>query len=310
MRVFVAGATGALGRALVPLLVDAGHQVTGMTRSPERGEGLRAAGADVAVADALDRHAVDRVVRAANPESVIHQLTDIPARIDPRKFRRQFAGTDRLRTEGTRNLVDAAAAAGARRVVAQSVAFAYAPAGPGLREEKDPLYLDAPGGFAPTVEALASLESAVTGSGIDGVVLRYGQFYGPGTFYAANGSLAEMVRKRGLPLAGGGNAVSSFIHVHDAAAATMAALDGPPGTYNVVDDDPARASEWLPEYARALGAPPPRRVPTLLVRLAAGPLGVHQLTKLEGASNAKVKGALGWAPRIASWRQGFRDALG
>jgi nucleoside-diphosphate-sugar epimerase len=308
MRIFVAGATGVIGRSLLPMLRAAGHDVVGMTRSQERAEELRAQGVESAVCDAFDAEGVERAVREARPEVLIHQLTDIPRAIDPRKVEEQFAGNDRLRVEGTRNLAAAAQAAGVRRMISQSIAFAYAP-GDTLRTEEDPLFLDGPQTWPRSVEAVESLEHQTLG--IDGVVLRYGYFYGPGTAYAGDGSTAAMVRKRAFPVVGKGSAVYSFIHVDDAASATVAALDrGGPGIYNVVDDDPAPVREWLPEYAAALEAPPPRRVPRLAARLAAGRLAVYMMTGLQGATNAKAKRELGWQPRWSSWREGFREALG
>jgi nucleoside-diphosphate-sugar epimerase len=310
MRIFVAGATGVIGRSLVPALREAGHEVVGMTRSPERAEGLRAQGAEPVVCDAFDPDGVERAIVEARPEVVVNELTDIPKAVDPRKVEEQFATNDRLRIEGTRNLVRGAEAAGARRIVSQSIAFAYAP-GPELRTEDDPLYIDAPQPWPRTVEAVDSLEQQTLGvDGLEGVVLRYGYFYGPGTSYAADGSTAAMVRKRAFPVVGGGGAVYSFIHVDDAAAATVAALDrGAPGIYNVVDDEPAPVREWLPEYAAALGVKPPRKVPRLAARIAAGRLAVYMMTGLQGATNAKARRELGWEPRYPSWRQGFREDL-
>lgn len=309
MRVFVAGATGVIGRRLVPQLRGAGHEVVGMTRSSERAAALREQGADAVVCDAFDASGVESAVGEAAPDVVVNELTDIPSSIDPRKMEEQFATNDRLRIEGTANLVRAARAVGARRVVSQSIAFAYAPAD-GLRSEDDPLFLDSPEPWKRTVEAIAALERQ-TLEGPDGVVLRYGYFYGPGSSYAGDGSTAAMVRKRAFPVVGGGTAVYSFIHVDDAAAATVAALDrGPSGVYNVVDDDPAPVAEWLPEYAAALEARPPRRVPRIAARIAAGRLAVYMMTGLQGATNAKARRELGWEPSWPSWRQGFREALG
>jgi nucleoside-diphosphate-sugar epimerase len=312
LRVFLAGATGVLGRRLLPLLREAGHEVLGMTRSDEKAGALRAAGAEPVVCDAFDRERLRDAVVAARPDAVVHQLTDIPRRIDPRRFEEQFATNDRLRSEGTRNLVDAAVAAGSRRVVAQSIAFAYAPVGGPVKNEDDPLHLDAPWPWRRSVEAVRDLEAAVTGThGIEGVTLRYGYFYGPDTAYASDGHLADLVRARRYPVVGPGDGVWSFIHIDDAAAATLLALErGAPGPYNVVDDEPALVREWLPAYAGALGAKPPRRVPKLVARIAAGSYAVYLMTELRGASNAKAKGGLGWEPRYPSWRQGFREALG
>jgi nucleoside-diphosphate-sugar epimerase len=283
-----------------------------MTRSEHKTTLLREAGAEPVVCDALDRDAVRDAVVTARPEVVVHELTDIPDAIDPRKFEEQFEMTDRLRTEGTRNLVDAAVAAGARRIVAQSIAFAYEPGGELAKSEDEPLFLDSPPAFRRSVHAIQELEQTVTGSsGIDGVVLRYGFFYGTGTAYAFDGSFAKAVRARRLPIVGRGAGVYSFIHIDDAASATVAAIErGAPGIYNVVDDEPATVAEWLPLYAEALRAKRPRRAPAFLARFAAGRYGVYLMTGLRGASNAKAKRELGWQPRYPSWRQGFQEALG
>jgi nucleoside-diphosphate-sugar epimerase len=312
VRVFVAGASGAIGRRLVPLLAGAGHEVTGMTRSSGKAEALRELGAEPVVCDAFDRDRLRAAVEAARPDVVVHELTDLPDALDPRKLRDQLASTDRLRSEGTRNLVDAAVAAAAPRVVAQSIAFAYRFDGEGLKTERDPLNLDAPPEFRRSVEALRDLERAVTETeGIEGIVLRYGYFYGPGTSYAPDGSTAAAVRGRRFPVVGRGQGVFSFIHVDDAAQATLHAVDrGAPGIYNVVDDDPAPVREWLPAFAEAVGAPPPRRVPRLLARIGAGRYATELSTRQRGASNARAKAGLGWEPRIPSWRQGFRESLG
>ncbi|HEX3433582.1 MAG TPA: NAD(P)-dependent oxidoreductase [Solirubrobacteraceae bacterium] len=310
MRVFVAGATGAIGAPLLALLVAEGHEVTGMTRSPERAAAVRAAGAEAAIADALDAEAVAGAVRQARPETIVHQLTAIPRRLDPRKIVRDFAMTDRLRTEGTRNLVAAAQAVGGARVIAQSIAFAYEPGPAGtVHVESDPLTSDPPAPFKRSAQAVAELERTVLGAG--GLVLRYGYFYGPGTSISRRGSLGEEVAKRRLPIVGGGGGVWSFIHVEDAARATAAALtQGASAAYNVVDDEPAPVHEWVPALAQALGAKPPRRVPAWLARPLAGEYGVYTMTRAQGASNARAKQALGWTPGHAGWREGFRDALG
>ena len=310
VRVFLAGATGAIGRRLLPLLLEAGHEVTAMTSSHAKVEGLRTAGAEPVVCDAFDAEAVRSAVEAAAPEVVVHQLTRIPPAIDFRRMEEQFATNDRLRREGTRNLVEGALAAGARRVIAQSIAFAYEPSGPMLKDEEAPLFLGAPWPWKRAVEALAELESTVTGTeGIEGVVLRYGFFYGPGTSYAPDGFFAREARRRRVPRVGPATGVFSFIHVDDAARATVAALDrGKPGIYNVVDDDPAPAREWIPAYAEAIGAPKPMRVPKLVARLVAGAHAVDVMTEQRGASNAKAKRELGWEPQYRSWRQGFREA--
>jgi nucleoside-diphosphate-sugar epimerase len=224
----------------------------------------------------------------------------------------QAAGNDRIRTEGTRNLVAAAVSAGARRMVAQSIAFAYPPTGEGLKTEDDPLYDDAAWPFSRSVRALHDLEDAVTRTpGIEGVVLRYGFFYGPGSGYSPEGHIAHEVKRRRFPIVGRGTGVFSYIHVDDAAAATVAAVErGQPGIYNVVDDDPATLREWLPVYAEELGAKKPRRVPKLVARLVAGSYATYLATELRGASNARAKTELDWEPRYASWRQGFQESIG
>jgi len=312
MRVFLAGATGVIGRRLLPHLLAQGHEVTGMTRSPERLQVLRAAGADGVVADAFDADALRRVVIDARPDAVIHQLTSIPSRIDPRKIKRDFAVNDRLRTEGTANLVAAAEAAGATRLVAQSVAFFYAPGPPGtVHAESDPLLRgeQAPGPVKRSAEALVSLERTVLEAG--GTVLRYGYLYGPGSAISREGSTGREVARGRLPVVGSGAGVWSFVHVDDAATATVAALDaGKPGVFNIVDDDPARVADWVPALAAALQARKPRKAPALLARALAGSYGVAIMTQAQGASNALAKRELGWSPRHASWREGFQTALG
>jgi nucleoside-diphosphate-sugar epimerase len=310
MRVFVAGATGAIGRPLVPKLLEAGHEVTGMTRSEESAAQLRERGAEAVVCDVFDEEGVREALGAASPEAVVHQLTALPDRFDLRDDT-TYHGTNRLRTEGTRILLDAAGDANARRFVAQSIAFAYEPTGDRVKDEDAPLMLGAEGHFAEGVEAVDQLERAVTrAESLEGLVLRYGFFYGPSTYYAPDGSSAEDVRRRRLPIVGRGEGVFSFVHVDDAADATVAALErGAPGVYNVVDDEPAPMREWLPLYAEALRAKPPRRVPKLLARLVAGNEAVAFATTLRGASNAKAKRELGWEPRHPSWRQGFREDL-
>jgi nucleoside-diphosphate-sugar epimerase len=307
MNVFVAGATGAVGRRLVPMLVEAGNEVTGMTRSAHKADLLRAMGATPVVCDALEGRGLRQAVVAARPDVVVNELTDIPLRLDPVKHDEQFGTTRRLWQEGTANLVGAAVVAGARRVVAQSLAFAYAPDHGRLHVEKDPLYLDAFEPWVRTVEAVAELERIVTGTrGIEGVVLRYGFFYGPGTVYAGDGHTAKLVRERRYPMIGQGGGVASFVHVDDAARATLLSLEyGEPGAYNVVDDEPAPTHEWLPAYAEALGADPPGRVTIEDALAAAGPYAVYLATELDGADNAKSKRELGWHPTYSSWRVGF-----
>ena len=311
MKVFVAGASGAIGRPLMRQLVAAGHEVTGMTRREERAAEIRAAGASAVVCDVFDRDALGVALKAAAPEAVVHMLTALPDRIDF-KADDPLGPTNRVRKEGTRNLIEAARAAGARRMVAESVAFLYAPQGDWVKDEEAPLFKGAPGPFGDAVEALADLERQVTGAEeLEGVVLRFGFFYGPGTSYAADGSQADETRKRRVPIVGKGTGTFSFIHVEDAAGATVAALErGGPGAYNVTDDEPAPMREWVPVYAEVVGAKPPRRVPVWLAKLVAGKALAGNAIALRGASNAKAKQELGWEPRYASWRQGFKEALG
>ena len=317
MKVFVAGATGAVGKQLVPLLVAEGHDVVGMTRTAAKRDLLIGLGATPVVADALDADAVGRVVGEAEPDVIVHQLTAIPQKVDMRHFERDFALTNRLRIEGTDNLLSAARAVGVTRVVAQSNASLYARTGGPIKAEDAPLDESPPPELRDGVAALRHLESAVTGAQwTEGVVLRYGWFYGPGTSIALDplGSQVEMVRKRQMPVVGKGTGIWSFIHIEDAAAATLAALTaghgGPTGVYNVVDDEPAPVSEWVPELATAVGAKRPFRVPRWVGRLAAGEWATVAMTELRGAANDRAKAELGWHLRYPSWRQGFAKGLG
>jgi 2-alkyl-3-oxoalkanoate reductase len=312
MRVLVAGATGVIGRPLVKQLREAGHDVVGTTRSEERAETIRKLGGEPVVVDARDTDALRRVVIEARPEVVINQLTNLPQRLDYKRAKETFGPTTELRGKVGPALVGAAAEAGARRLIAQSVCFFYASTGKRAHSEDDPL-IELPPEMpaAQGVIALEALErSTVETPGLQGVVLRYGFFYGPGSAYAADGAWAEDVRRRRFPIVGKGTGIFSYIHMDDAVSATIAALDRGTGIYNVCDDDPATLSEWLPAYAEALGAERPRRVPVWLARLVAGKQAAGMSTTLEGASNEKAKRELGWQPKYPSWRQGFREALG
>lgn len=306
MRVLVAGATGAIGRLLVPHLVAAGHEVHGMTRSGSKEVMLRELGAVPVVADALDPDQVAAAVGRAAPEVIVHELTAIGT-LNTRRFDRDFAPTNRLRTEGTDHLLSAGQAVGVRRFVAQSVAGygAYARTGGAVKTEEDPLDSAPAREMRETLGAIRHLEGAVLGARwTAGIVLRYGVFYGPGTSLAPGAEQFELVRRRRFPLVGDGGGVWSFVHVGDAAAATAAAVErGSPGVYNVVDDDPALVSEWLPALAQALGAKKPLRVPRLAGRIFAGEAGVMMMTEVRGASNEKAKRELGWRPAHPSWRQ-------
>lgn len=310
MKVFLAGATGAMGRQLVPRLVQAGHEVHAMTRSESKQAMLRDLGAVPVVADALDAEQVAAAVAAARPDAVIHQLTAIGP-MDLRHFDRAFAATNRLRTEGTDHLLSAAQAVGVKRFVAQSFFAGYDRTGATVKSEDDSFGATPPPGMDQTVAAIKHVEEAVLGATwTEGLVLRYGGFYGPHTSLGPDGEQTEAVRRRRMPLVGDGGGVWSFVHIADAAEATVAALEsGAPGAYNVVDDEPARVADWLPYLAEALGAKKPMRVPVWLARLLAGETGVVMMTELRGASNAKAKRELGWTPRHATWRDGFRELV-
>jgi nucleoside-diphosphate-sugar epimerase len=313
MRIFVAGSTGALGRRLVPLLAADGHEVTAMTRTAGKAAGLRAAGAEPVVGDALDRDAVLRAVCAARPEVVVHQATALAGVTNLRRFDKGFAATNRLRTEGTDHLLEAARAAGARRFVAQSYAgWPFARTGGPVKTEEDPLDPDPPAQLRRTLDAIRHLEAAVGGAdGLEGLLLRYGGFYGPGTSVGVGGYMLDDLCRRRFPIVGAGTGVWSFVHIDDAASATAAAVDrGEPGLYQVTDDDPAPVSDWLPALAAAVGAPPPRRLPAWLGRLLGGEHVVVLMNEVRGASNAKARRELGWLPAWPSWRQGFRTGLG
>jgi nucleoside-diphosphate-sugar epimerase len=308
MRVFVAGATGAIGKQLVPRLVAAGHEVHGMTRSESKRAMLDELGAVPVVADALDPAQVAEAVGRARPDVIVHQLTAIGA-LDMRHFDRDFAPTNRLRTEGTDHLLSAGQAVGVRRFVAQGVSGygAYARTGGPIKTEEDPLDHAPAHEMRETLAAIRHLEEAVLGARwTEGIVLRYGVFYGPGTSLAPGEEQFELIRRRKFPVVGDGGGVWSFIHVADAAEATVAAVEhGGRGVYNVVDDDPSPVAEWLPALAQTLGAKKPMRVPRLVGRLFTGEAGALMMTDVRGASNAKAKRELGWRPALASWRQGF-----
>ena len=320
MKVFVAGATGAIGRELVPQLVARGHEVVGMTRSASKQDLVRSLGARPVVADALDPDAVAEAVASAEPEVIVHQLTALSGPMSARDMRHPDRApmakmTNRLRTEGTDHLLAAGRAVGARRFVAQSFgAFRYARTGGPVQTEEDPLDPNPPAPLRPVVEGLLYLEDAVTT--IDwgeGLAFRYGGFYGPGTgiSLSPDAVMAAAVRKRRFPIVGSGGGVWSHVHVEDAAAATAIAVEsGQPGVYYIVDDEPAPVREWLPVLASALGAKPPRRVPRWLGRLLAGEAATVMMTDVRGASNEKAKRELGWQLRYPSWRQGLAQGLG
>lgn len=303
MRVFVAGGSGAIGQHLVPRLVAEGHEVVATARSSARLAEIRAWGASPVVMDGLDQASVMAAVTAARPEVIVHQMTALAALSSLRHFDREFALTNRLRTEGTRYLVDAAVKTEVRRLVAQGfTGWTNERDGPPVKDETSPLDPDPPRTMRQSLDAIAELEKTVTSAAkVEGVVLRYGQFYGPGST-----ALLDAVRQRKLPVVGSGAGLWSFVYVPDAATATIAALDhGTPGLYNIVDDDPAPAAEWIPYLAEIAGVKPPLHVPAWVGRLAAGEAVVSMMTRARGSGNAKARAVLGWAPGYPTWREGF-----
>ncbi|KIF69419.1 hypothetical protein HY68_13815 [Streptomyces sp. AcH 505] len=318
MRVLVAGATGVIGSQLVPLLGSVGHEVIALVRTDGgRAAALRSAGATTVTADALDGPATARAVRQARPDAIVNMLTAIPAELNPKHLARDFEQTNRLRTVGTAQLLEAGRAAGVTRVISQGLGYAYDPGGApeggaddgsGPATESAPLWRRPPKQFVPVLAALTELERHTREA--DGLVLRFGHLYGPGSLYAADGSFTAQVRAGKVPLVGGGTATFSFTYAHDAATAIVAALDkNVTGVLNIVDDEPARMSTWLPVLADLLGAKRPKSVPAAVARLAVGGWGVAFMTRLRGADNARAKGTLDWRPRYASWRTGFGNEL-
>ena len=313
MKIFLAGATGAVGKRLVPLLVAGGHRVVASTRTSNKREALRAAGAEPVILDVLDRDAVLNAVVPARPDVVIHQVTALAAVRSFKNFDREFALTNALRTEGTTHLLAAAHAAGALRFIAQSyTGWPNIREGGRVKTEDDPFDSRPPRTMTQTLGAIRQLEATISSlSGLTGIVLRYGSFYGPGTSLGTDGEITQMVRRRKFPIVGGGNGVWSFTHIDDAAGAVRLVVEqGAGGIYNIVDDEPAEVSVWLPELARAIGAKPPYRVPAWLVRPIIGEAMLEIMTSARGSSNAKAKRMLGWQPIYASWRDGFRRGLG
>jgi nucleoside-diphosphate-sugar epimerase len=310
MRVFLAGGSGVIGRRLVPQMVAAGHLVAATTRSAAKAPMLESLGASPVVVDALDGPALARAVVGFRPDAVMNQLTALPQRYNPRKLGPFYERTSRLRVEATRTLLAAATEVGARRFVYQSIAFMYAREGPAVLAEDAPLALDAPEPFGSAARATAEGERlTVSTDGITGVALRYGQLYGPGTYFDRDGDFARQARQRMLPIVGTGAGVFSFVHTDDAASAAVAALTHGAGVYNIVDDDPAPARDWIPAFCNELGAPKPMHAPGALVGLLAGSFATATLQEGRGASNAKAKRELGWSPRRPSWRAGFLPDL-
>ncbi|MEG9436681.1 NAD(P)-dependent oxidoreductase [Edaphobacter sp. HDX4] len=312
MRILLAGASGAIGRTLIPLLVEQKHEVFGVIRNPSHQELVSALGATPVVVDILDGHAVGSRLSEIRPQAVIHQATAIPARLDLRHFEREFGPTNQLRTEGTRNLATAAVRAGVETFLAQSFAgWPYARRGIMLKSEEDDLDPSPPPQMKTTLDALELLEHMVLREqGFKGVVLRYGSFYGPHSSLAKDGAMVDEIRKHHVPVIGQGTGAWSFIHLHDAATATLAALTlARHGVYNIVDDDPAPVLDWLPHLAQCVGAPPPRHVPNVLAKMLIGEHAVALMNDVRGVSNAKARNELQWTPKWSSWREGFREGL-
>jgi nucleoside-diphosphate-sugar epimerase len=314
MRIFVAGSTGVIGWHLVPLLQEGGHEVIALTRTPEKARQLEAAGVEVAVADAFDKAALSAAIKESEPEVIIHQLTALGEGVaNFRRFDEQFALTNRLRTEVTNTMLTTARSAGIRRFIAQSFCgWPFAREGGPIKTENDPLDPNPPSSFSQTLAAIRELEQAVrSATDVEALALRYGFFYGPRTAIAKDGQIIDLVRKRWLPIVGDGAGIWSFIHIQDAARATAAAISsGTPGIYNIVDDEPAPVSTWLPFLAEVVGAKPPFKVPVWLARLLIGEGGVSMMTQIRGGSNAKAKQELNWQLIYPSWRQGFVEGLG
>jgi len=312
MRIFIAGAGGAVGRRMVPMLLAEGHEVVGTTHSAGKADAIRRLGAEPVVLDAFDAQAVRQAVAKAAPDAVVHQMTALSGPQDLRRFDRTFALTNRLRTEGTDILLAAARAAGTRRFVVQSfTGWTNERTGGPVKTEADPFDPNPTASTVQTMAAIRQLESTVEGAkDVGGIVLRYGLLYGPGTSIGTGGDSLELVRKRRMPVVGGGTGVWSFLHVEDAASAAVAAIDSTAtGIYNIVDNDPAPASQWLPYLAEAIGAKPPMRVPGWLVAPMVGGFLMEMMTSVRGSSNAKARRDLGWQPRYGSWRVGFREGL-
>src|SRR4051812_699586 len=312
MKVFVTGGTGAIGRFLLPQLLDGGHEVVALTRSPAKAELIDRTGATAVIADPLDKAQLTAAARRAEPEVIIHELTSLKDVGNFRRLDQQFALTNRFRTEVTDTLLAAARTIGTRRFIAQSYCgWPYAKKGGPVKTEEDPLDPKPPESFVKTLAAIRYLENKMlTTTFLEGIALRYGVFYGPGNAIGKGGTVYKTVRRRQLPIIGGGGAIWSFIHTMDAARATVAAVSrGAPGIYNVVDDEPARVSTWLPFLAKAIGAKPPYRIPHWLGELLVGKAGVMMMTQIRGCSNEKAKRELGWKPVYSSWRVGFVDGL-
>jgi 2-alkyl-3-oxoalkanoate reductase len=310
VKVFLAGGTGVIGRPLVHQLIGAGHDVTVFSRSEDRVAELGVPGVRAAVGDALQADQVAAAVAAAKPDVVINQLTNLAQSANPVALKRGMVATSRLRRQASRTLVESARAAGARRIVAQSISFAYRP-GPGVRTESDSLWTDAGGQIGEVIRPVAELEAHTLGAkDLESVVLRYGTFYGPGSYYGVGGAFSDLVAKRRLPIGGTGGGQFGFLHIDDAARATVAALDGPTGIFNVVDDVPAPSSEWILFLASLLEAKPPMRVPEALLKMTTGKFSAYLMCQQPAVSNARAKAELGWTPVVADWHDGFKSTCG
>jgi 2-alkyl-3-oxoalkanoate reductase len=306
MKVLVAGGTGAIGRVLVPELLRNGYAVAAIGRSQDALRRVADLGAQAHVCDVFDRASVARVMQAVSPDVVIDELTSLPASLNPRRLEAVYEDNNRIRRDGGGNVLEAAQRTGVRRLLIQSSAYWYDPAGPAPKDEDDSLFVGAPEPIGEAVRTIAAVETRALESELEVVILRYGLFYGPGTWYSAAGDVGQQVKRRLFPVIGDGEGVFSFVHVDDAARATAMAVTAPPGIYNIVDDAPVRLSEWLPALAEALDARPPRRVPEWLARMVAGNAMVTWMKTLKGASNARAKSALGWTPTYPSYKEGFR----
>ncbi len=306
MKVFLAGGTGVIGRPLVGQLIEAGHDVTVFSRSEARVAELGVPGVRAAIGNALEPDQMKSAVVAARPEVVINQLTNLAQTANPVALKRGMVATARLRREASRTLVEAARAAGARRIVAQSISFAYRP-GPGVRTESDSLWADVGGQIGEVIRPVAELEARTLGApDLEGVVLRYGTYYGPGSYYGPGGAFTAMVAKRRLPIGGAGQGLFGFVHVDDAARATVAALEGPTGLFNIVDDVPAPSAEWITFMADILGAKAPMKVPEALLKMTSGKFSAYLMCQQPAVSNARAKAELGWVPHQPDWHDGFR----
>lgn len=310
MKVLVVGGTGAIGRRLVPALLEEGHEVAVVGRSEPELRRVVEAGAKGYPCDVFDPASVERAIGSFSPEVVIDELTSLPASLKPRQLKAAYARNNRVRWEGGGNVLAAAEKCGVKRIILQSAAYWYEPhSGSALKDEEQPLFVDAPEPIGEAVRTMSRIEQRALESALEVVILRYGMFYGPGTWYSPDGDVGRQVKARKFPLIGDGVGIFSFVHIDDAAVATAKAVTAPPGIYNVVDDHPVRFSEWLPAFAHAVGAKRPLKVPVWLARVAAGGAMVTWMQTLKGATNARAKSALRWTPRHASFKHGFKHGF-